>query len=161
MKKMRKAGCLSGLFTCLALLSGVSGCDDAQDIQNWVENTNKLRIAAKQQGGIEPYRQEQFKALKAYFAELNQMALALKNDAKLSERFNNAVSHADLKVTCGKVFLTKPEWQLMVDRCTRNTFFLCAEEVRAYPEMVMAMRGALHVDHQRRFDQTPACRGAL
>ena len=161
MKKMRKAGCLSGLFTCLALLSGVSGCDDAQDIQNWVENTNKLRISAKQQGDIEPYRQEQFKALKAYFAELNQMALALRNDAKLSERFNNAVSHADLKVTCGKVFLTKLEWQLMVDRCTRNNFFLCAEEVKSYGDVVAAIRGYLSAEMKQKFDGTPACAAAL
>lgn len=150
-----------GLITFLIFTSGVSGCDESEDIKNWVENTNKLRATAKQQGDIVPYRQDQFKALKAYFVELNQMALALKNDSKFAERFNKGVANADLKETCPKVFLTRSEWQAMVERCTRNNFFLCAEEVRAYPEMVSTIRGKLVSEQQKRFDQTPACKAAL
>ena len=162
MRKLKNASSFIGLVACFAMLSGVAGCDDeAQDIQNWVENTNKLRVTAKQQGDVVPYRQDQFKALKAYFAEVNQMVLALKNDPNFAGRFNQAVAKADLKVTCAKVFLTKPEWEVIVERCTRNNFFLCAEEVRAYPDMVSTMRGKLGADQQRRFDQTEACRRAM
>lgn len=162
MKNFKNAGYFLGLLICLTTLSGISGCDDeTQDIQNWVENTNKLRATAKAQGDIVPYRQQQFKALKAYFSELNQMALALKNDAGFAQRFNNAVAKADLKATCAKVFLARTEWQVMAERCTRNNFFLCAEEVRAFPDMVEAVRGKLVAEQQKRFDQTPSCRAAL
>lgn len=162
MRKFKNAGAFLGLLTCFVMLSGISGCDDeTQDIQNWVENTNKLRATAKQQGDIVPYRQGQFKALKAYFVEINQMVLALGNDANFAARFNNAVAKADLKVTCSKVFLMKSEWELMVERCTRNNFFLCADEVKAYRDMVVALRGRLVAEQQKRFDQTPSCRAAL
>lgn len=162
MKNLKRTWHVLGLLVCLTTLSGISGCDDeGQDIQNWVENTSKLRATAKEQGNIVPYRQQQFKALKAYFAEINQMALALKNDANFAGRFNNAVARADLKATCAKVFITRPEWQDMVERCTRNNFFLCAEEVRAFPDMVGTMRGKLVPEQQKRFDQTPSCRAAL
>ena len=44
MRKLKNAGVVLCLITCFAMLTGVSGCDDQmQDIQNWVENTNKLR----------------------------------------------------------------------------------------------------------------------
>lgn len=162
MKRLRSVSSFLGLLTCLVTLSGVSGCDDeTQDIQNWVENANKLRVTAKQQGDIVPYRQAQFKALKDYFGEINQMVLALGNDANFAQRFNNAVAKADLKATCAKVFLTASEWQTMVERCTRNNFFLCSDEVKAYRDMVIGLRSRLAQEQQKRFDQTPACRASL
>ncbi len=162
MRKLKNAGVVLCLITCFAMLTGVSGCDDQmQDIQNWVENTNKLRATAKQQGEVVPYRQAQFKALKDYFGEINQMVLALGNDANFAARFNTAVSKADLKATCAKVFLTNLEWQTMVERCTRNNFFLCADEVKAYRDMVIGLRARLVPEQQKRFDQTPTCRASF
>ena len=162
MKSVKNAFYSLCLLSGAMIFSGISGCDDkGQDIQNWVEVTNKLRVTAKQQGNVVPYRQPQFKALKAYFAEMNQMALVLTNDAKFRQRFNGAVARADLQATCAKVFLTKPEWKLMMERCTRNNFFLCSEEVRAYPDMALAMRGALTAEQVKRFDQAPSCRAAF
>ena len=161
MKRIKKAFYSLSLLACATVFAGVSGCDDnGQDIQNWVDRVSALRTTAKQQGDVVPYRQPQFKALKAYFAEMNQMALALVNDSKFASRFNSAVARADLKTTCAKVFLTRAEWKVMMERCTRNNFFLCSEEVRAYPEMVTTLRGKLGADQQKRFDQTAACRAA-
>ncbi len=162
MSNIRKAGYSFSLLACLTMLSGISSCDDEyQDIQNWVEKVSKLRATAKEQGDVVPYRQKQFKALKAYFAEINQMALVLKNDANFAQRFNNAVAKADLKETCAKVFLAWVDWQAIAERCTRNNFFLCAEEVRVFLDIVTAMRGKLSAEQQKRFDQTPSCQAAF
>ncbi len=162
MKKLKRTWHVFGLLVSLTTLSGISGCDDeGQDIQNWVENTSKLRATAKEQGNIVPYQQQQYQALKAYFVEINEIALALENDANFALRFNNAVAKADINVICAKVLFTRSEWQDLVERCTRNNFFLCAEEVRAFPDMVGTLRGRLVPEQQMRFDQTPSCQAAL
>lgn len=149
------------LLLSVFILTGISGCDETKDIQNWVENVDTLRKTALKQAEVRPYKNDQYKALKDYFSELNQMALALKNDQGLADRFNEAVSKADLKTTCSKVFITTDQWEVMVRKCTRNRFFLCAEEVRSYREIVSALRGSLKVDQQKRFDETASCRIAL
>lgn len=157
MRSVTRSYVLVSLGVLAILGTGVDGCDKAQDIQNWFDNTAKLKLTAKKQGDVTPYRQEQFEALKTYFSEINQMALSLKNDANLRDRFGGAVAQTDLNVVCGKVFLARTDWQVMMQRCTRNNFFLCAEEVRSYPETVAAMRAALAVEQQKRFDGAQDC----
>lgn len=161
MKSIARSHVLLSLGVLAILGTGVDGCDKAQDIQNWFDNTAKLKLTAKKQGDLTPYRQEQFEALKVYFSELNQMALSLKNDSGLKDRFNVAVTQSDLNTVCAKAFLSRADWQLMIQRCTRNNFFLCAEEVRSYPETVTAMRAALAVEQQKRFDEAKSCKEAL
>ncbi len=150
-----------GIITCFIVLSGVSGCNDGEDIKNWVENTNKLQVKAKTQAEIVPYRQEQHQALKEYFTEIANVALSLKNDSKFAERFNSAAAKENINDICSKVLISRTrEWENMVQRCTRNGFFLCAEEVRAYPEIIATIRGKLTTDLQKKFDQANYCRAA-
>lgn len=161
MSVVRNLMAISSLVLGFIVLSGISGCDESKDIQNWVDNVSKLRTAALKQSEVKPYRDEQYNALKDYFAEINQMALALKNDSKLAERFNDAFGKVDPKQTCAKVLVQRPEWEFMMRRCTKNRFFLCSEEVRAYPTLVSALREKLKPEQQKRFDQTSVCWGAL
>lgn len=149
------------VISAFITLAGVSGCDDSQDMKNWMENTEKLKIAARAASQMVPYRTEQHKALKGYFSELGNMALALKNDSKLTERFNAAISQMEMGKLCARVFIPRAEWNPIMGSCTRNRFFLCAEEVRAYPDFVAAFRARLTSEHQRRFDQAEACQRTL
>lgn len=161
MSRYRRSAFALGMFACLTMLTGISGCDESEEIKNWVENTSKMRITALAQSEVVPYRSSQYEALKTYFSEINQMALALKNDSKHSDRFNSAVAKSDLKVICPKVFIERRQWQAIMERCTRNRFFLCSEEVRAYPAMVLALREILIAEPQKKFDQTNDCRNLL
>lgn len=161
MKADARSYVLLSLGVLAILGTGVDGCDKAQDIQNWVDNTAKLKLTAKRQGDVTPYRQEQYGALKAYFVELNQMALSLKNDATFKGRFDGAVAQSDLGEVCRRAFFTRVDWELVIQRCTRNNFFLCAEEVRSYPETVAAIRGSLSPTQLKRFDNARACKETL
>jgi hypothetical protein len=152
---------ISCLLSFVAVFCGISGCDESTEIQNWVENTSKLRLEAENRAKEVPYRQPQYAALKSYFAELAQVSLALKNDEGFRKRFNEAAAKADLNQVCSKIFVTKSKWQVMMDRCTRNRYFLCAEEVRANPDMIAAIRSQLVPDQRKRFDQAEACKTAL
>lgn len=152
---------LVGLLFVSTLSLGVSSCDDSLDLKNWMDNTEKLKVEAQNQSKITPYGGPQHKALKDYFTELANISLVLKNDAKYAERFNAAIAQADINAVCGKIFMQKDWWSYIMGRCTKNNFFLCAEEVRAYPDIVAAMRGKLVAEQQKRFDKARFCKGAI
>ncbi|GEM_PF-1683055 len=162
MKKLKLIGLTFGLFNCLFLFSGISGCNnETVDIQNWVDNIGALRVTADKEAQRTPYRMEQHKALKAYFLELSNLALAVKKDSGLANRFNGAAAKADLQKVCSKMFFARTDWQYIMRSCKKNRFFLCSEEVRAYPRMVSTLRSSLDAERQKKFDQTRACNDAL
>lgn len=152
---------VSGIFFFIGVTIGLAPNGNAGTIQNRLKTANLLRMTAKQQGEIVPYRQEQFKALKAYFSEMNGFANDLKESSNYSWQFNNAVSWEDMSALCSELFFVKSEWQNIVKRCTRNNFFLCAEEVKTYPETVSAIREMLATKQQKRFDETPSCQAVF
>ncbi|MCC7442687.1 MAG: hypothetical protein IT285_13715 [Bdellovibrionales bacterium] len=152
---------LSAVLLLGATLVCASGCKKSEDIQAWFEATGKLKTDAIAQSQNVPYRLEQHQALKGYFAQLAGMALSLKDDEKLRNRFNKAFSQSKPAEVCAAVLMERREWSGIVRNCRKNDFFLCAEEVRAYPEMVTALHEGLASDQRKRFDETEACRAAL
>lgn len=139
------------------LLSGCNGVD----FKTWVAETGKLKTASLDQAKTVPYRQDQHKAFKAYFSQLGGMALTLKDDTKLKEGFNEAFGKSVPAELCKSILMPRADWVEISRNCQKNEFFLCAEEVRAYPEMVTALRAGLNPDQQRRFDSADACRSVL
>lgn len=150
------------LVTLFALTSiAISGCDENKDMKSWADDTARLRGAAEEQIPNTPYRKQQHVAFKAYYSELGQMALALRNDETLRARFNQVVSQNDMNALCKKIFSDRDLWNKLVQSCTKNRFFLCAEEVRAYPDFVRGIRAALLPELQRKFDQSGTCKSDL
>lgn len=139
------------------LMFGLVGCDKSQDLQIWLQNTYSLKATARVQSAIIPYRTVQHQALKEYFTALTTKALELKSKPKYAAQFNLVLSKSDLSQLCEKVFLPKEEWRVIIQHCTRNRFFLCSEEVRAYPQAVSSLRELLTDTLKQRFDETAAC----
>jgi hypothetical protein len=142
------------LFSALSTL--LAGCEN-EDIRAWRDETKALRITAEREIPSAPYRREEHLAFKAYFASLGTMALSLRQDAGKPERFNEAASREGIGRLCQDVFMNEASWQRLMEGCTKNRFFLCAEEVRAYPSFVRALRERLRPELQRRFDEAPLC----
>ena len=140
----------------MPLAFALIGCEN-EDIQAWKNETTQLRIAAERQIASVPYRREQHLAFKSYFTSLATMALSLQQDAGKRQRFNEAVSRAGVGELCRDVFIVGARWQQLMESCTKNRFFLCAEEVRAYPTFHRALRGTLRADLARRFDGAAQC----
>lgn len=142
------------LFLFLSIF--VAGCEN-EDMQTWKNETKQLRLAAETQIASAPYRREQHLAFKSYFSSLATMALSLQQDAGKRQRFNEAASRAGMNGLCGDVFMGAASWRALMGSCTKNRFFLCAEEVRAYPGFMRAFRGALRPELRQQFDQAPRC----
>lgn len=106
-----------------------------------------------------PYKEEQHLAIEAYFRGLTQFALDVKDYSNTSKRFNNAVSRMGVDSFCSKVFLDKKRWDDLVTNCTKNNFFLCAEEVRALPEIKASLKNSLWEALKKAFDSASTCKG--
>ena len=146
-------GLLFSIFLC--------ACEEEEDIQKWITETESLRIKAEQEGEVVPYREEQFKALKAYFGEINVMIFSLKDDPEKTNAFNEMLTTLDLQQLCDQVLLDYNHWQRMLQRCQRNNFFLCAEEVRTYQSSIKALRNLMSPEQGQRFDKTKSCMEAI
>jgi len=161
MRSFIKALYSMGLGCTAIIAMGISGCDESKDIQNWVDHAGELRAKAEDQLPNTPYRRDQHGAFKSYFTELNNMALNLKTDEKLKRRYNEAAGQANLNDVCRKLFVPRSRWLTLMQNCRKNRFFLCAEEVRAYPTQVEGMRAALNAELQRKFDQAASCQAGM
>lgn len=104
-----------------------------------------------------PYKEEQHQAIEGYFVGLNRFTLDVKNSTNTARRFNSSVSRVGVANFCSRFFLDANRQADLVRNCTRNSFFLCAEEVRAYSEMKSTLRNALSDSLKRSFDASPPC----
>ena len=152
--KIRIAICLVSLFFFMA-------CNEEDEIQKWIQNIERLKLAAQEERDHTPYSQKQQETLKAYFSEINQMVITLKKEDKYVKPLNSFIEKNDLATLCPKILLLKDEWQIMMKNCTRNRFFLCAEEVRSYTEIILTLNQLLNSKNQNQFDITPACKDSL
>ncbi|HAZ14662.1 MAG: hypothetical protein A2X86_06240 [Bdellovibrionales bacterium GWA2_49_15] len=142
-------------FVCL------SGCKEDAVIREWVKKVDALRAKTLEAMPQTPYQTEQHHAFRDYFFEIEQMTLQLVQSKDYTAAFNRAIVKVDLKDTCARVFLSRQDWEFILDHCTKNGLFICSEEVRVYSELVTEIRKQLVPAQQKRFDQTPECQGAL
>jgi hypothetical protein len=143
---------------------GNSGCV-SKDFGRWVENVDQLRKTALEKvptdGSQAKLSQDRQLAFKAYFSALAVQAYSLKDDPSKAKDLDSAFASMDVKTVCAKTLITRTDWLRFEKACTKNGFFLCAEEVQAYPEIVASVRSQLHGESLAKFDAEPACKGAL
>lgn len=159
MKHFRVTSAVFGVILTSFLSMGCG--QEGANIQSWLSSAAKFKTKAEKESPKLPYRNRQHQAFKSYFAEIEKMALTLKADKGLAAKLSGAMERSDLGKICSQIFITKDAWRDLVRGCTKNRFFLCSEEVRAYPNMVSAMKESLNGKQQKRFDQTATCRNAL
>ncbi|MBI3019426.1 MAG: hypothetical protein HYY61_06005 [Deltaproteobacteria bacterium] len=149
------------ILICFVSLFFFMACKEEGDIQKWIQKIEQRKISAQEERDHTPYGQKQQETLKAYFSEINQMVMTLKNEEKYVKPLNAVIEKNDLATLCSKILLLKEEWQTIMRHCTRNRFFLCAEEVRSYPQILSALKTTLNPKNQNQFDITPACKDSL
>ena len=149
------------ILLCVVSLFFFTACNEEAEIQKWVQNIERLKLDAQEVRNQTPYGQIQQETLKAYFSEINQIVITLKKEDKYVKPLNSFIEKNDLATLCPKILILKDEWQTMMKNCTRNRFFLCAEDVRSYPQILSALKQFLNSKNQNQFDTLPACKDSL
>lgn len=161
MASNHKIQCVSKALATVLFVIGASGCNEDAQVRAWVDATSAKKETAQSASGQMPYREPQFTALRDYFAELAHMALTLESDPDRAAALNTVLAKMDMREICTKTLISKQTAETIIQRCTRNRFFLCAEEVRSYSVIVAALRAKLNPEQQKRFDDTETCKAAL
>ena len=149
------------VITSVLLTVFLVGCNERKETEKWITSTGENLTAARAQMGGTPYRAEQQNAFKAYFFGLAESVLKLKQDPKHAQSFNKAFRQLDVNAVCDRTLIARSEWAQIARNCMRNRFFVCAEEVRAYPEIMNSFIEHLTPDNKALFEKAPACSRAI
>ena len=120
------------LLICSILLS--SNLMAQENANERVMNLIQLKTEVEMVLPSKPYHTEEHTAIKKYFVELETLNQDLVNFPRYFKRFNNFIRRKGLENFCKDVFLDKTNWSELAKNCTKNSFFLCTEKVREYPE---------------------------
>lgn len=141
------------------LLPLVAACNpQSSPVSEWMNRLQVARSEVQKQFRNGPYRGEQYQALKGYFGLLAEVAGEARRDEASAKALASALTKDGVEKFCAEFLVPASEWREMMAHCSQNRFFLCAEEVRAYPEAVSAIRDVLPKEAQEQFDQSAACR---
>jgi replicative superfamily II helicase len=84
--------------------------------------------------------------------------LLLKEEKEIRKEFIETIKKTKMDELCSKVFISKSQWRKIMMGCTRDYFFLCSEEIKAFPDIVLTLKEFLPSPQQQAFIQSEACR---
>jgi hypothetical protein len=128
----------------LLILIGVflfCGCDEeerrAVESYKTVEN---LRAQTVAQSNRLPYRTQQHMAFKRYFSYLAHEVQFLRAADDARNAMLRLLKSQNIEVTRRALFISRAQWSEIMKSCVRNGYFVCADEVAAYPKILRAFK---------------------
>lgn len=129
-----------------------------QTIDQQVETLNKNRIALEGVLDSTPYQTEQHQAIENYFKGLNLLALEVKSFEKSKQRFNSTITRMGVEQFCQNTFVDKQRWLDLQKNCTKNGFFICAEEVKHLDLFKESLKNSLYDVSKKKFELASSCK---
>lgn len=128
---------------------------------NWkVEflNVGNLKNSISQQIKDVPYSNENQNAFREYFISLKFLA-AKANDSKIeNKKFNKTIMSLGISEFCHDILLDYNDYETLVENCTQNSFFLCAEILRDYNVIFNDLKSALDDETLKEFSSIVGCK---
>lgn len=128
------------------------------DVEIKIELIASFKVEAELTLKSIPYRQIEHEKIKDYFVGLRNFSLELKENSRLNKRFNNYLSKNNLALFCSDLLLNARVWKTIISNCTRNRFFLCAEEVKEYSAFKLQLAASLSHEILEEFNITSECK---
>jgi hypothetical protein len=128
----------------------------SQSIDPYIKAIAQARVEVESNIERTPYQSAQHATFKQYFLELEDLIKDLKASSKLVRKLQSYIGN-DLGSVCKEVFLEKALWNELVKRCTKNRFFLCAEEVNAFGVYKDAFKEHLTEAQKEEFTNNSNC----
>jgi len=128
-----------------------------QDIGTRITEISKARVEVESVLDKRPYKEEEHKAIKNYFSDLASLNEDLSAYQKYRKSFNNKIRSLGIEVFCKEIILEKQRWNDLIKNCTRNSFFLCSEDVNDFTAIKAKMAVQLDSDLKTSFEKSPSC----
>ncbi|HAR44187.1 MAG TPA: hypothetical protein DCS07_16405 [Bdellovibrionales bacterium] len=142
----------------LLILSMLSACETRSSFDEWFLVVEEQKAVVDKQMNNTPYKKEQQEDLKSYFTTISNFAASLSSDESVRKAVNKRLLKEDMGSVCKRGLVAKADWQQIVKNCTKNQFFLCAEEVRKYEANIAAIRAQLQPSLQELVVSVPDCK---
>lgn len=104
-----------------------------------------------------PFNGEEHAAIKRYFSEINSLNKDLANSRRYLKSFNTYIRKVGPETFCTETLLEKGKWSELVIKCTKNSFFLCSEDVKLFPSMKEKLSKLMDEDVQTELAKEDAC----
>ena len=95
--------------------------------------------------------------LKAYFTRLVSLASELKTNQKSRDAFQSFAKKEGVGTLCQDFLMPNEEHVKLLALCTKNGFFICAEELRAYPDVIKLIQTNLSGEVLVAYQSTLSC----
>ncbi len=99
--------------------------------------------------------------LKNYFNKISELIYVLKNNSKLSKYFHRNFFKYYKTSLCEQVVLSKSSYKSVLDKCTVNQFYICAEEVRHYKELLKELKKSFTENELNTLKEEESCKELL
>jgi hypothetical protein len=123
-----------------ALLLGVlSGCNGEKEIAHWISETESLKSEVVRLSGASDYATDDQQKLKTYFSRISELARLAQDDPRSVTALEKYILKGPTGL-CQRVFVSRDDWGRIRRACEQDGYFLCAEEVRVYPQAIRLLR---------------------
>lgn len=142
------------LILALALMTSTAF---AQDVSQSIDGLRNSRTEVESNVARTPYQKSQQDVFKQYFTGLNDFVAEIKGSEYLFDEFNSYVLRTGVAAFCKSVLLDNVRWKELVKNCTKNRFFLCAEEIKSFQAAKAGLRDLLYQDLKNEFSRSNNC----
>ena len=129
----------------------------SQTIDPYVRSISLARLEVDSNVSMSPYQKIQHDIFKRYFIELGDFISDLDESDRLTKRLHAYIENEGMASFCTKMFLENVKWQELIRKCTKNRFFLCAEEVNSFKLHQESLKQRLTVELQEEFTRESTC----
>lgn len=134
-----------------------SGSAFAQDVDTYLEEVSASKSNVENSIDKLPFGTAEHETFRSYFQSLQTFAEDVLNSKRFRRRIDSYANRNGLDQLCEQAFLAEDHWEKLLSNCTKNGFFLCAEEVKKYKEYRANLGKALSTATKEAFFKNPKC----
>ena len=130
----------------------------AQSVEDSISNLASQRIALEASIDRIPYKSEQHIVIENYFKNFNNLTLEIKDYPKSLKRFNSSLYRMGVDSFCKNSYIDSSRYNDLIRNCSKNGFFICAEEAKSFAAMKSNIRELLNEDLKQAYIASASCK---
>lgn len=144
------------LITCIVLFTSINSF--SQPVESYILSIKHAKDDVELSIDRTPYKKEQHQAFKKYFSLISALVNDVNGSEQLFIQFQSYNFSNGIQALCKNIILDKSIWNRLITKCTKNRFFLCAEEIKAFGYYKESLQRLLINDHQNEFLKLTECK---
>lgn len=129
----------------------------SQTAGTYISPLSRAKTIAEAQINSTPYKKEQHEAFLNYFYKFGEFIDDVNGSESIQDRFQSYVATEGVSTLCKKFLLSEDDWKTLMGRCTKNRFFLCADEIKEYGLYKQSLKRLLTAEQQDTFSKISHC----